>query len=120
MNLFKNLFEIDKVNEYKLFYNSFKNNNLSDLKYQNQKNIHLFKFNYPNKVLNFSQKFFKYPKIDGMLKGIDLFFEPNILFNAVSNSCKNVITFHDLSFEILPQYYSAKRKIWHKLVNLKN
>lgn len=119
INLLNSLFEIDQENEYQLFYNSFKGKVSKDLNVEGKNNVNLMQFKWPNKFLNFSLKFFKSPKIDQMLGGVDMLFEPNILFNAISPQCKSVVTFHDLSFEIHPRYYSFKRRLWHRMVNPK-
>lgn len=118
-NLLKSLFELDNKNEYKLFYNSFKKNNLAELNFDKKQNVKIHSFNYPNKALNFSLNYFRYPKIDKLIKGVDIFFQPNILFNSLSHDCKNVLTFHDLSFITHPKYYSWKRRAWHRLINAK-
>ncbi len=118
-NLLESLFKLDNKNEYKLFYNSFRENNLAELNFDKKQNVKIYNFNYPNKVLNFSLNYFKYPKIDKMIEGVDIFFQPNILFNSLSNDCKNVLTFHDLSFITHPKYYSWKRRVWHRLINAK-
>ena len=72
-NLLKNLFELDRENQYQLFSNSFKNKDgLKIFKnYPNVKNRH---FNRPNKLLNFSFTFLNFPKINRLLGKIDLFF----------------------------------------------
>ncbi len=47
---------------------------------------------------------------------IDIFFSPNFLFTALSDSCKKIVTVHDLSFERCPRFYSLKGRLWHKFV----
>ena len=110
-NLLENLLKIDQENKYILFNNRFSPQveKFNDLKIQS--------FRYPNKAFNFSQKFFNYPKIDHLLKGVDLFFSPNILFTAISGTCKHVVCAHDISFKLFPEFLSSKRKAWHYFVN---
>ncbi len=115
-NLLDNIFKIDQTNKYFLFYNSKKDikENLPTFDYPNVK----FKgYNYPNKFFNFSLKFFNYPNIDKLLGDIDVFFTPNFNFLSLSNKPKKIITVHDLSFEIFPQFFSKKRILWHKFIN---
>jgi glycosyltransferase involved in cell wall biosynthesis len=116
--LLKNLLEIDKHNQYKLFYNSNQNvtENLPKFDY---KNSQTFGYKFSNKLLNFSLKFLKYPNLDELLGGADIFFIPNINFFALSKKCKKVITIHDLSFELYPHFFSLKRRLWHKFINVK-
>ncbi len=117
-NLLDNLFQIDSQNQYKLFYNS--NHDVSiNLPNFDYGNVEFIGFKYPNKFLNFSFKFFNYPKIDLLLKNIDIFFIPNLNFLALSKKCKKMITVHDLSFELFPDFFSKKRIFWHKFIKPK-
>ncbi len=102
-----------------LFCNSWRETQLPDL---NKEKFTLVKFNWPNKLLNLSIGLFKYPKIDRLINKkinatIDLFFFPNI--NYVSCHCPYIITAHDLSFDIYPEFYSLRLKLWHWLAKPK-
>lgn len=115
------IFDIDKENQYYLFYNSFKkvgDNFLAEWKkYQN---VHFCRFSWPNKLLNFCFKFLKRPKVDKTIlpKGkIDLFFIPNLNFIALSSGLRKIVSVHDLSFEFYPQFFSWKRQLWHWFIN---
>ena len=118
-NLLDNIFKIDHENQYKLFYNS-KQDVTKNLPKFNFPNVKIFGFNYSNKLFNFCLKLFNFPKIDRLLKKTDIFFIPNLNFIALSNDCQKIITVHDLSFELFPQFFSAKRKLWHKIINPRN
>ncbi len=121
------IFDIDRENQYYLFYNSWKkvgNNFLAE--WRNFSNVHFCGFNWPNKLLNFCFKFLGWPKIDKLLvkksklgDKLDLFFIPNLNFISLSDNVKKVITVHDLSFEIFPRFFSWKRRLWHWFVNPK-
>ncbi|HMB26374.1 MAG TPA: glycosyltransferase family 1 protein [Patescibacteria group bacterium] len=121
-HLLKHLFEIDNQNNYYLFYNSRQNVSPYIPEFP-KKNIHYCQFRLPNKLLNLSLKFFKYPRLDKMIEKkyhtpeIDLFFFPNICFSKTS--CPFMITAHDLSFEFFNEFLSFKRKLWHKFINPK-
>ncbi|NQT50217.1 glycosyltransferase family 4 protein [Candidatus Kuenenbacteria bacterium] len=120
-NLLTHLFEIDSTNNYYLFFNSRKDVAQRIPKF-NQPNVHYCQFKYPNKILNLSLKFFKYPKLDLLINKrfktkIDKFFFPNISF--FQTECPYLITAHDLSFELFPEFLSLKRKLWHKFINPK-
>ena len=117
LNLLKALFRIDTKNEYRLFYNSFQSKKCH-LK-EKYPNVQFYRFKYPNKIFNFGLNFFSLPKIDKLLGGVDLFFMPNWQFMALSRRSKKIITVHDLSFEYYPQYYSLKRRLWHKFIKPK-
>jgi glycosyltransferase involved in cell wall biosynthesis len=117
--IIENLLSIDTHNEYFLFSNRYQKNDLSSQKIFSAANVQLKSFTYPNKALNFSFRYLNWPKIDRMLGGIDLFFEPNIIFMAMSRATKKVITLHDLSFMIFPNLYSPKGRFWHQVVNVR-
>ncbi len=123
-NLLKNLLQIDQQNQYFLFANCWqaeKRNNLLN-KYPwlaERKGVSLKLFNYPNKLFNSAVNFLRYPQIDKLVGGADLFFAPNLQFISVSRRCRKVITVHDLSYEIFPQFLSERRKIWHTIIRPK-
>lgn len=115
-NLLAHLFFLDKKNQYKLFLSSFKKPRLNFEKLRNFPNIEIKYLPYPNKLLNLGFVLLKYPSLDQLLEGVDIFFSPNIIFTHLSSGVKQIITFHDLSFERHPEFFSLKRRIWHRLV----
>jgi glycosyltransferase involved in cell wall biosynthesis len=119
-NLLDQLLKIDRKNSYFLFYNSYRTRNLKLLeKFAKYQNVEIKGFNYPNKIFNCTLFFLHWPKIDHLLKGLDVFFAPNLQFLSLSKKCKKIVTVHDLSFELYPQFLSLKRKIWHRIINPK-
>ncbi len=117
--LLQSLFALDKKNNYYLFYNSFKNvseyipNFLQD-------NVHIVASRFPNKILHSSMVLFQRPRINNIMKKeFDLFFSPNLHFTSFSSNTKHVLTIHDLSFELFPEFFSKKRLLWHKMVRPK-
>ena len=114
-NLLTHLFNIDKKNQYFLFYNSAKDisQNLPNF---SGPNIKMVGYNYPNKLLNLGMRILGYPKIDKLLNQVDVFFLPNLNFIALSKNCQSVITCHDLSYKLFPQFSSVKRRLWHQLI----
>jgi len=117
-NLLNNLFLVDRQNQYKLFYNSNQlvEQNIPDFSFNN---VSYVGYKYPNKLFNSSLKFFNWPKLDQLLKPIDLFFMPNFNFISLSKKCSKVLTVHDISFNQYPQFYTTKRNIWHNFINPK-
>lgn len=118
--LLRQLFDIGQENEFKLFYNSYKGE--IQFKFPEYIGSHLgpvkvFEFTKPSKVLNFNFRFFGRPKIDQMLAGINLMFLPNPTFYALSADLPLVVTFHDLSYIHYQEFFSFKRRFWHRLVN---
>lgn len=117
INLLENLFELDKKNQYVLFSNSYRDSHFDARIFSQYKNVSVKKFNYPNKLLNFLFWYLRWPNVDKMLGGVDVFFMPNINFIALSEKVKLVLTIHDLSFEIFPETFSFKRRAWHSFIN---
>ena len=117
LNLLKEMFKLDTANEYRLFYNCFGDcPNLPEFK---QANVKLIKYNYPNKVLNYLLfKIFNYPKLDKAL-AVDVFFMPHLNFIGLSVGAKSLLTVHDLSFLKYPEFFSARKNFWHRLVKAK-
>ena len=127
LNLLKEMFKLDTANEYRLFYNCFGDcPNLPEFK---QANVKLIKYNYPNKVLNYLLfKIFNYPKLDKDL-AVDVFFMPHLNFiglsgfarsgKARSAGARSLLTVHDLSFLKYPEFFSARKNFWHRLVKAK-
>jgi glycosyltransferase involved in cell wall biosynthesis len=119
INLLFNIFEIDKNNEYILFFNSWKKSKFDFSWIDKYPNVTLKTFKFPNKILNFFFWYFDWPKIDKLVGGADIVFMPNIIFGSVSNDAKIFLTVHDLSFEEHSEYFSLKRKLWHFFINAK-
>ncbi|MFA6105483.1 MAG: glycosyltransferase family 1 protein [Patescibacteria group bacterium] len=114
------ILKTDRQNQYFLFYNSLFTPTLPEFNFPN---VTIAKFSFPNKLLNLSSLFFKYPKIDLLIRNkfklskLDYFFSPNLNFTSLSSETKHLLTIHDLTFELFPNYLTAKQLIWHRLAN---
>ncbi|HUT22617.1 MAG TPA: glycosyltransferase family 1 protein [Candidatus Bipolaricaulota bacterium] len=122
-NLLKSIFDIDRNNQYFLFYNQSEPF-LGHIKKLEAENVTLCGFKIPNKFLNLSLGVFGRPFLDSLVETqcktkIHQFFFPNINFLSVSPLCKYMVTCHDLSFEIFPYFFSTRQKLWHKAVRPK-
>lgn len=124
INLLEEILELDRKNSYLLFINSYRRPSLPPSLTKERENVEIVQTKVPNKLLNLSLKLLKYPKLDHWLKAhsvlkkkVDLFFEPNILFNSFSDEVGLVVVFHDLSFEHFPEFLNWKRKLWHRVIN---
>jgi len=115
-NLLRALFSLDQKNQYLLFYNSSKMVTLPDFNYIN---VDWYGYRFPNKLFNFSLNFFHQPQLDKLLGGCDIFFSPNLHFISLSSSCRYLLTVHDLSFLLYPNFFTFKQRFWHWLI-LKN
>ncbi|MDD2753593.1 MAG: glycosyltransferase family 1 protein [Candidatus Portnoybacteria bacterium] len=113
INLLSRLLSLDESIKFKLFYNAFNQAELNN-DWLKLPNVELKKFHLPNRfVFDPAAKFFRLPKIDKLLGGCDVFFAPHFLLAPVSKDCKKVITFHDLSFEYFPEFFSWRKRFWH-------
>ena len=113
------VFELDKTNQYFLFYNSRQDveKYLPGWSADNIRHIHTA---WPNKVFNSSIKLFGRPKLDQLIgQPLDWFYSPNINFTSLSPKTRHLITIHDLSFEFFPEFFTRKRQWWHKIINPK-
>jgi glycosyltransferase involved in cell wall biosynthesis len=118
-NLLSALLKLDRKNEYRLFYNSFKPP-FCQLEKWRQSNSCLIRTRYPNKIFNyFLQKIFKFPKLDKILKEVDIFFAPHFNFIRLSSKTKLVMTVHDVSFLRCPEFFSWRKNFWHRALGIK-
>ncbi|MFZ2299744.1 MAG: glycosyltransferase family 1 protein [Candidatus Moraniibacteriota bacterium] len=121
LSLLSGLFEFDRENEYILFFNAWNRDvpvfvSACVARYPN---VTLKAFRFPNKLLNLSLWYLHFPKLDRLIGGTDIFFLPNLNFASVSDRTKLVVTAHDLSFELFPETFSLKRRIWHFFINFR-
>lgn len=117
--LVKEILAEDKSNEYLLYYNSYRDISERLPKFD-QPNVKIYRTKYPNKIFNYIlQKIFCWPKIDKLLGGVDVFWAPHINFLSLSSDCRKIITIHDLSFLRYPEYFSWRKNIWHRALNVK-
>ena len=112
-NLLTGLFQLDSINEYVLFYNSAQRSAVPEFAFRN---VTVREFQYPNKLFNLSMRFLKIAAIDRLLGGVDVMLVPNFLFLNLSRRCKTVLIVHDLSFERYPEFFTAKKRLWHRLI----
>lgn len=117
--LLEALFAADRRNEYVLFFNSWSAPKADFSWAEKYPNVTVRVFRIPNKLLNFSLWYLRSPKLDRLLRGVDLFFMPNQNFVALSRAARLVVTAHDLSFELTPETFTWKQRLWHYLVNFR-
>ena len=118
-NLLPCLFRLGKNDQFILLYNSYNRPVPHRVREWaiNYPHVKIADYCWPSKVLNGLLLCFGFPKLDNLVFGVDVFFFPNIAFSAISSSVPTVLTFHDLSFEILPYLFNPYRRLWHFLVN---
>lgn len=113
------LFEQDTDNQYILFFNAW-GGKVPDFGWATKyRNVTLRVFRFPNKLLNLALWYLRFPKLDQLIGGVDIFFLPNLNFVAVSDKARLIVTAHDLSFELFPETFSWKQRVWHYFVNFR-
>lgn len=114
------IFERYPEDSFVLFFNSWKKD-LPDLQWAlRYPNVSLKTFHIPNKLLNLSLWYFRWPHLDKLVGGVEVYFLPNLNFVGVSRHAKLVVTAHDLSFEYFPEAFSTKQRFWHYLINFRD
>lgn len=112
-NLLAHLLELNRDIKFKLFYSSFRND-LKKYEWMKLSNVEVFNFKLPNKLLFVLSRLFNRPYIDKLIGGADVFFSPHFLLAPLSQDCKRVTTFHDLSYVRFKEFFSWRRNLWHK------
>ena len=117
--LLKEFFLHDRENSYVLFFNAWKQS-VPDFSWATHyPNVELKAFRFPNKLLNLTLWYLGWPKLDVLVGGTDVFFLPNLNFASFSLKTKVILTAHDLSFEMFPEMFSLKQRLWHYLLNFR-
>lgn len=101
--------------EFKLWYNSYKNLDKFLPKFEAE-NVKKYPSHWPNKFLNLALMVAGKPALDKLVNGCDIFWSPDINFSSFSKNTKNVITVHDLSQILFPEFFNTKGKLWYKLI----
>ncbi|MCG2809618.1 MAG: hypothetical protein L6275_04760, partial [Candidatus Portnoybacteria bacterium] len=92
INLLSELLPLNKGVNYKLFYNAFRKAELN-YPWLSLDNVHLKDSRIPNRFFFAVARYLNAPKIDKLLGGIDVYFNPHFFVAPVSRGCRKVITF---------------------------
>jgi glycosyltransferase involved in cell wall biosynthesis len=95
--------------EYHLFYNSVRVAHV----HESHPALHLHAFHYPNKVFNAVQWATARPRWNQLVEA-DVFFMPSFRLLPVAPEVPVVTTVHDLSYEHFPEFFSWRRRLWHR------
>jgi glycosyltransferase involved in cell wall biosynthesis len=112
-NLVGNLLALDKKNFYTFFFNGWHKSLAPDLNFVNS-STKITKL--PNKLLNFMLKT-NLVCLENIIGGFDCLLLPNLGWFNIKPETKLVITVHDLSPVIFPEFYNLKRRLWHRYLN---
>lgn len=67
-----------------------------------------------NRVLWARTRLTRRPFLDRLVGGADAFFFPHFLLGATSPGVRRIMTWHDLSYERMPDLFSFRQRIWHR------
>lgn len=124
-NTLAEIFHQDKKNTYFLWFNSA-TEPFPQLDIPRSPRFRKIHTRFSNRALNFNLRLRGVPRLDELVSAednrgekIDLFWLPDPRPVALSENCKLIATFHDLSPTRFPEFFSVKTRFWHKFLNLK-
>jgi glycosyltransferase involved in cell wall biosynthesis len=110
--LLSRLLPLDASLRFKLFYSGWKKEVL-EYPWLHLSQVELHELRVPNRLLDGSSRFLRFPPLDLLVGGVDKFFSPHIFLSATTPRTERIVTFHDLSFEKYPEFYSFQKNFWH-------
>lgn len=110
--ILEELIKLAPEHRFKLFYSSFRKP-LPDFYWLKSPNVKLYQFRIPNNLLFAANRLYDWPYIDELIDGVDVFFSPHFFIASLSSRCRRVTTFHDLSFERFPEFFTLGKRLWH-------
>ncbi len=115
IELLRALFQLDTKNHYTLFSTGRKKPDLNKLFPNKTDRVEHKHVSIPNKLLNARMSSLGHPTINWLIKQeIDLIFLPNLNIAPLPQGIPVVMTAHDLSWKIFPEFFSTKMQAWHK------
>ncbi len=115
VHILEQLLSTDRNNIYRLFYNGYSQKKFEYFHFINAEYVQT---RIPNRILNILLKVFSKPQIEKLAGDSDALFMPNWNMLATGPFTKVYLTVHDLSPQILPEYYNIKARIWHWFINI--
>ena len=119
------IFRIDRTNQYFLFYNSSRDVS-ANIPAWDYPNVKIIGSHIPNKFFNSSLAIFHCPRLDKLsvnreprTVNLDLWFSPNLNFTALSGETKYILTIHDISFDLFPEFATLKHYWCHRGMGVK-
>ncbi|MBI4022478.1 MAG: glycosyltransferase family 4 protein [Candidatus Andersenbacteria bacterium] len=109
--IIRGLLRIGRGHAYCVFYNSWRPVALPDFGGAVTVSAH----RWPNRLLNAVNFTLNWPAWDGWVEA-DCFFLPNFRLLPLSPGVPLVTTVHDLSFDHFPEFFSRRRRLWHRSV----
>ena len=114
-NLVKSLLEIDKKNEYRLFYSSFRRPKnfyyLEELKKAGGK---VYEYLFPPSLLKIIWGKLNIIPIEWFTGKVDVFFFSDFLRPPLLPETKGITTIHDLTWKLFPEYHEERIIVAHE------
>ncbi len=112
---------MDPDNSYILYINSHRDFS-EELEKFKRKNVRIVQTKVPSKIFNLLLIFLRRPKLDSLIKkqaGVkpDIMFVPDLRPTPLTKHTKKITVIHDLAYIHFPQFFSARSKIWFKIIN---
>ena len=108
-NLVKALLVIDKKNEYRLFYSSFRRpKNFYYLDVLEKLGGKVYAFRFPPSLLQVWWSKFSIIPVEWFIGKVDVYFSSDFLRPPLLKGTKGVTTVHDLTWKIFPQYHELR------------
>lgn len=118
INLIENFVRLKPDWKFVLFYNLW-GKKLPDFAWLKAENVEIKTINFPGKILSLLFLILRWPKVDKLLGGIDVFFMPNFASISLSKNIPLLLIVHDLSFLYFKEFFSLKMRLWQKLIRQK-
>lgn len=120
LKVLERLLPLDPHNTYVLFYVAYRDMDtrfadlLQEAPWLKQPNVEVRTLKWINfpLLLHALWKPLDWPKADLICGGLDVMWQPSPRLLPVSRRCQTVITFHDLVFELFPQFYTWQSRLW--------
>lgn len=125
IKLLEYLLQLDYKNTYVLFYVSYRNIDekmdqlVQEYPFLAKDNVEIKTLKWINfpLLLHALWKPLEWPKVDKICGGLDIMWLPSPRLLPVSSKCRLIITFHDLIFELFPQFYTRQSRLWQWQMN---
>lgn len=115
--LFLHLLARDRENVYTFFYNGFPKAPLPE-EWERFPNVSVVRWNIPDKIFDLAERFLGEPKIDRYFDA-DIVVSPHLNVLSLKEPRKRVLVLHDLSFEHFPEFFTLRKRLWHRLQNVR-
>ncbi len=92
------------------FYNSFRDVSMPET------HLQALHTRIPNKIFNAALVFLNVPKFENLYKPFNVLWMPDLRPFAIRPQTKLALTVHDLSPIMHPEFYSLKRRLWHRFI----